>query len=141
MGTRPAAALPSAASMLVVCADKKPRKKIDTAIKRAKQAESRRLYHKSRRSEMTTRMKKVFLALKGLKTGGASSEEDFKPLDGLLAEAYSVIDKSVKIGTIHRNKGARRKSRLARARRDLLIKFGLYAPPPAEENVTSAVSV
>ena len=51
----------SHAPLIVLAADKKdgPKKKIDSAIKRAKQAETRRVYNKSRKTEMSTRMKKV----------------------------------------------------------------------------------
>ncbi|KAF1885005.1 hypothetical protein Lal_00028894 [Lupinus albus] len=35
-------------------------------------------------------------------------------VEKLIGEAYSVIDKAVKAGTLHRNTGANRKSRLAR---------------------------
>lgn len=38
-----------------------PKKKADSAEKRARQAEKRRIYHKARKSEIRTRMKKVKL--------------------------------------------------------------------------------
>lgn len=44
----------------VVC-EAAPTKKPDSAEKRARQAEKRRIYHKSRKSEIKTRMKKVLL--------------------------------------------------------------------------------
>lgn len=118
----------------ITAADKAPavKKKIDSAIKRAKQAEKRRMYHRARRSEMGTRMKKVFVALRGLQKAGAGGEEDaMGSVENLIGEAYSIIDKAVKVGTIHRNKGNRRKSRLARAKRAVNVALGLYTPQPA----------
>lgn len=46
----------------VVC-EAAPKKKADSAAKRACQAEKRRIYNKSRKSEIKTRMKKVSLLL------------------------------------------------------------------------------
>lgn len=43
-------------------AAKPPVKKPDSAAKRARQAEKKRMYNKSRKSEMATRMKKVSAA-------------------------------------------------------------------------------
>lgn len=42
----------------VVC-EAAPTKKADSAVKRARQAEKRRIYNKARKSEVRTRMKKV----------------------------------------------------------------------------------
>lgn len=42
----------------VVC-EAAPKKKADSAAKRARQAEKRRIYNKSRKSEIRTRMRKV----------------------------------------------------------------------------------
>lgn len=44
---------------LVVCEATTPGKKPDSAQKRARQAEKRRIYNKSKKSEIKTRMKKV----------------------------------------------------------------------------------
>ena len=44
----------------VVC-EAAPTKKADSAAKRARQAEKRRIYNKSRKSEIKTRMKKVLI--------------------------------------------------------------------------------
>ena len=60
----------------------------------------------------------------------AQAEEIF-PIEKLIAEAYSVIDKAVKVGTLHRNTGARRKSRLARRKKAVEIHRGWYTPDPA----------
>eukprot|EP00245_Coleochaete_scutata_P003359 TRINITY_DN14936_c0_g1_i1.p1 TRINITY_DN14936_c0_g1~~TRINITY_DN14936_c0_g1_i1.p1 ORF type:complete len:222 (-),score=41.64 TRINITY_DN14936_c0_g1_i1:556-1173(-) len=106
-------------------------KKPDQAQKRARQAEKRRLRNKAKKSEMSTRIKKVLVAIEELKKRPTAVPEDIVPVEGLIAEAYSVIDKAVKCGTIHQNKGARRKSRLARAKRAAAIQFGWYSPAEA----------
>lgn len=47
-------------SLVVVC-EAVTTKKADSAAKRARQAEKRRLYNKAHKSEVRTRMKKVFI--------------------------------------------------------------------------------
>lgn len=56
--------------------------------------------------------------------------EEVITIEKLIAEAYSVIDKAVKVGTLHRNTGARRKSRLARRKKAVEIHHGWYTPSP-----------
>lgn len=115
----------------VVC-EAATKKKADSAAKRARQAEKRRIYNKSRKSEIKTRMKKVLEALDGLRKKPDAQPEEVLPIEKLIAEAYSVIDKAVKVGTLHRNTGARRKSRLARRKKAVEIHHGWYTPTPAE---------
>ncbi|KAG0553312.1 hypothetical protein KC19_12G001500 [Ceratodon purpureus] len=114
--------------VLVRAAAAAPTKKADQAAKRARQNEKRRMYHKSKKSEISTRMKKVFVALDGLKKRTDLSEDDIKPIESLIAEAFSIIDKAAKVGTLHANKAGHQKSRLSRAKRTLLIQNGLYTP-------------
>ncbi|CAI7856988.1 unnamed protein product [Closterium sp. NIES-53] len=109
----------------------KPKKKVDSAVKRAKQAEVRRVYNKSRKTEMSTRMKKAFLALEELSKSASPSEEQLLAAEKLISEAFSIIDRSVKVNAIHQNKGARRKARLSRAKRATLVSLGWYTPEPA----------
>ena len=52
-----------------------------------------------------------------LKKKTDATSEEIVPVEKLIAEAYSVIDKAVRVGTLHRNTGARRKSRLARRKK------------------------
>jgi small subunit ribosomal protein S20 len=108
----------------VVAASKKP----DSAAKRARQAEKRRIYNKSHKSEIKTRMKTVFEALGKLKKTTSPSPEDLITIEKLIAEAYSAIDKAVKVGTLHRNTGAHRKSRLARRKKTVEVHHGWYKP-------------
>ena len=56
--------------------------------------------------------------------------DEVQPIEALIAEAYSVIDKAVKVGTLHRNTGARRKSRLARRKKAVEVHHGWYTPAP-----------
>ncbi|XP_015899239.3 small ribosomal subunit protein bS20c [Ziziphus jujuba] len=114
----------------IVC-EAAPQKKADSAQKRDRQAEKRRIYNKARKSEVKTRMKKVLDALEVLRKKPEAQAEEVLPIEKLIAEAYSVIDKAVKVGTLHRNTGARRKSRLARRKKAVEIHHGWYAPAPA----------
>ncbi|XP_022753992.1 30S ribosomal protein S20, chloroplastic [Durio zibethinus] len=114
----------------VVC-EVAPKKKADSAAKRARQAEKRRIYNKSKKSEVKTRMKKVLRALDVLRKKRDAQAGEIFPIEKLIAEAYSTIDKAVKVGTLHRNTGARRKSRLARRKKAVEIHHGWYTPAPA----------
>ena len=67
-----------------------------------------------------------------LKKKADASPEELAPIDRLMAEAYSAIDKAVVKGTLHRNTGARRKSRLARNKKAVEIQRGWYTPTPAQ---------
>ncbi|XP_055824169.1 30S ribosomal protein S20, chloroplastic [Solanum dulcamara] len=116
----------------IVC-EAAPTKKADSAAKRARQAEKRRVYHKAKKSEVKTRMKTVLEALETLKKKPDAQSEEVVSVEKLIAEAYSAIDKAVKVGTLHRNTGARRKSRLARRKKAVEIHHGWYVPAPATE--------
>eukprot|EP00887_Chlorella_sp_A99_P006078 scaffold22.g6078.t1 len=70
----------------------------------------------------------VFAALDAFKSAPPASEADLAPVQKLINEAYQVIDKAVGKGVLHSNTGARRKARLAAARRNLLVAAGLYTP-------------
>ncbi|XP_072993092.1 small ribosomal subunit protein bS20c [Typha latifolia] len=122
-----AVARPKSPRRLVVC-EAAPQKKADSAAKRARQAEKRRIYNKSRKSEVKTRMKKVLEALDVLRKKTDASAEEILPIEKLIGEAYSAIDKAVKVGTLHRNTGAHRKSRLARRKKAVEIHHGWYTP-------------
>lgn len=70
----------------------------------------------------------VLEALDGLKKKAEAQSEEVLPIETLIAEAYSVIDKAVRAGTLHRNTAARRKSRLARRKKAVEIHHGWYTP-------------
>ncbi|KAJ4981727.1 hypothetical protein NE237_032564 [Protea cynaroides] len=110
-----------------------PNKKADSAQKRARQSEKRRIYNKAKKSEIRTRMKKVLEELDVLRKKSGAQFEEILPVEKLIAEAYSAIDKGVKAGALHRNTGAHRKSRLARRKKAVEIHHGWYSiSAPAE---------
>lgn len=78
-----------------------PNKK--SAEKRMRTSEKNRLYNKYWTSRCKTSIKKVLDAV---------TEKDTELAEKRLQEAQSTIDKAVGKGVIHRNTGARRKSRL-----------------------------
>lgn len=73
----------------------------------------------------------VLEALDDLKKKPEAQFEEVLPIEKLIGQAYKVIDKAVKVGTLHRNTGARRKSRLARRKKAAEIHHGWYTPSPA----------
>jgi small subunit ribosomal protein S20 len=86
---------------------------IKSAIKRVQIAERNRLRNKSYKSAVKTLMKKCFAAVD---THAASpSSETLQNVQQQMSLAYSRIDKAVKAGALHRNAGARKKSRLIKA--------------------------
>eukprot|EP00899_Mesostigma_viride_P020644 jgi/Mesvir1/28581/Mv00996-RA.1 len=99
------------------------------AEKRTRQNEKRRMWHKAKKTLVSTRMKKVFVALDA--ADQAASPDAFGPVDAAISAAYQDIDKAVSSGTLKKNTAARRKSRLALAKQKLMIKHGLYTPAPA----------
>ncbi|CAA7015055.1 unnamed protein product [Microthlaspi erraticum] len=124
----------------IVC-EAAPTKKADSAAKRARQSEKRRVYNKSKKSEARTRMKKVLEALEGLKKKPDAQQDEIVTVEKLIGEAYSAIDKAVKVRALHKNTGARRKSRLARRKKAVEIHHGWYVPDTAAAAPTEAVSM
>ncbi|KAL5730472.1 hypothetical protein ACHQM5_003286 [Ranunculus cassubicifolius] len=118
----------------IVC-EASPGKKPDSAAKRARQSEKRRIYNKSKKSELKTRMKKVLETLEVIQKKSDAQSEEILSVEKLIAEAYSAIDKAVKAGALHRNTGANRKSRLARRKKAVEIHHGWYTP--ASTSVTA----
>jgi small subunit ribosomal protein S20 len=78
---------------------------IKSAIKRVKVAERNRLRNKAWRSSIRTVKNKVVETLNSPKPEKAAEA---------LQNAYSVIDRAVSKGVLHKNAAARRKSRLAK---------------------------
>ncbi len=78
---------------------------IQSAVKRMRQNEVRRMRNRSRLSEMRTAIKKF----RRLVEGGQLDEAR-----AALPSVYSVIDKTAQHGVIHRNTAARSKSRLSK---------------------------
>lgn len=67
-------------------------------------------------------------ALELLRKKPDAQSEEIVSIEKMIGEAYSIIDKAVKVGTLHRNTGANRKSRLARRKKAVEIHHGWYAP-------------
>jgi small subunit ribosomal protein S20 len=84
---------------------------IKSAMKRAEIAERNRLRNKSYKSAVRTLIKSYFEAVDTYKAN--PSPEAMTNVNSRISLAYSKIDKAVKRGVLHRNTGARRKSRLA----------------------------
>ena len=82
-----------------------------SAIKRVQIAERNRLRNKAYTSAVKTLMKNFFAAVE--KYAANPSPELLKEVQQNMSAAYSKIDKAVKRGVLHRNNGARKKSRLA----------------------------
>ena len=82
-----------------------------SALKRARQSEERRQRNRARK----TRMKSV---VKAVEDAIANSNKELAVTK--LREAVSVIDKTASKGVIHKNKAARKISRLSRHVNDLV---------------------
>ena len=78
-----------------------------------------------RKSEITTRMKKVFLKASALGEQEACSEEEIGDLEKLISEATKAVDKAISKGVLHKNTGARRKSRMSKYKQELRRSKGL----------------
>lgn len=74
-----------------------------SALKQWKQSETRRQRNSAVKSALRTQMKKVLTAL-GAKDATAAKTA--------LSQAYTLIDRAVTKGVLHRNAAARHKSRL-----------------------------
>ena len=86
---------------------------IKSSIKRIQISERNRLRNKSYKSAIKTLMKKYFDAAQTYTA--APSPEQMTVVQERMSLAVSKIDKAVKRGVIHRNTGARKKARIARA--------------------------
>ncbi len=86
---------------------------IKSAIKRIKITERNRLRNKAYKSAVRTLMKKSFNAVENYAAN--PSPEAMETVQQMISAAYSKIDKAVKRRVLHRNNGARQKSRLAKA--------------------------
>ncbi len=75
-----------------------------SAVKTHRKSEEARVKNKSRRNALATTEKKFRAAAAG---------EDKAAAVKLFQDQCSALDKAVKVGTIHKNKASRKKSRLA----------------------------
>ncbi|NJM77500.1 MAG: 30S ribosomal protein S20 [Acaryochloridaceae cyanobacterium RU_4_10] len=86
---------------------------IKSSIKRIQIAERNRLRNKSYKTAVKTLMKKYFDAAQTYVAN--PTPEQMTVVQERMSLAVSKIDKAVKRGVLHRNTGARKKARLARA--------------------------
>jgi small subunit ribosomal protein S20 len=84
-----------------------------SAIKRIQISERNRLRNKAYKSAVKTLMKKYLSAVDAYAADPTSENQE--AVQGLMSVAYSKIDKAVKRKVLHRNNGARKKARLAKA--------------------------
>ncbi|BAP17256.1 MAG: 30S ribosomal protein S20 [cyanobacterium endosymbiont of Epithemia adnata isolate EadnSB Bon19] len=90
-----------------------------SALKRIDITERNRLRNKAYRSALRTLMKKHF---KAVEEYAANPTSDNKTVaDESLSAAYSKIDKAVKRRVLHKNNGARKKARLAKAFKEVAM--------------------
>ena len=94
-------------------------------VARTRLSQKERLYNKARKSEITTRMKKVFVNASELMAADACTEADISGLETLISEATKSVDKAVARGILHKNTGARRKARLSKYKQELRRDKGL----------------
>ncbi|PSO50459.1 MAG: 30S ribosomal protein S20 [Cyanobacteria bacterium SW_9_44_58] len=91
---------------------------IKSAKKRIQTAERNRLQNKSYKSAVRTLMKKYFAAVNDYAANPTSEKE--QQVEQAMSAAYSKIDKAVKVNALHRNNGARKKARLAKALKNVM---------------------
>ncbi|WP_107666827.1 30S ribosomal protein S20 [Cyanothece sp. BG0011] len=84
-----------------------------SALKRIRTSERNRLRNKSYKSAVRTLMKKYFQAVE--EYSASPTPENKTVVEQRMSAAYSKIDKAVKRSVLHRNNGARKKARLAKA--------------------------
>ena len=84
-----------------------------SAIKRIRTAERNRLRNKTYKSAIRTLMKKYFNAVESYQA--EPTPDNLQIAQAAMSVAYSKIDKAVKRKVLHRNNGARKKARLAKA--------------------------
>ncbi|MFW6262837.1 MAG: 30S ribosomal protein S20 [Thermotogota bacterium] len=76
-----------------------------SAMRRVKRSQKEKLQNKIYRSKFKNLTKKINRALE---------EGHVETANEMLPKAFSAIDRAAKIGTIHKNQAARRKSRLVK---------------------------
>ena len=84
-----------------------------SAIKRIRTAERNRVRNKTYKSAIKTLSKKYFSAVETYTA--EPTPENMETVKQSMSAAYSKIDKAVKRKVLHRNNGARKKSRIAKA--------------------------
>jgi len=75
-----------------------------STLKRERQNQKRRLRNRMIKSRIHTTLKRVIAAI---------NEKDREKVESLFRNYMSFVDKAVKVGVLHKNNAARKKSRLA----------------------------
>lgn len=94
--------------------------------KRIEIAERNRLRNRAYKSSLRTLMKRCLSACTAY--GQEPGEEARAAVTSSMNEAFSRIDKAVKVGVVHRNTGANQKSRLSVAVKKVLEPSAAAAP-------------
>jgi small subunit ribosomal protein S20 len=97
-----------------------------SAKKRIQIAERNRLRNRSYKSALRTLMKRCLTACGGY--GGGDGGVSRETVESSLNAAFSKIDKAVKVGVLHKNGGAHKKSRLSAAVKKALEPAGSASP-------------
>ncbi|MCS7234151.1 MAG: 30S ribosomal protein S20 [Synergistetes bacterium] len=90
-----------------------------SAAKKIRVSERNRLYNRFWKSRIKTEIKKVLAAIEA---------KNLELAQNLFSQATSIIDKAVRKGVLHRNNGARKKSRLANKINQLKALLASQAP-------------
>merc|ERR1712100_63738 len=80
--------------------------------------QKQRTYNKARKSEIATRIKKVRTLAEMLLP--SATEDNVAELEKLISEATKSVDKAAAKGVLHKNTGARRKSKMAKCKHAVL---------------------
>jgi small subunit ribosomal protein S20 len=105
-----------------------------SAIKRVRQAERRRAINQPRRSAAKTLVSKAMLVATDAAGNGGTAED----VQLAVQRAVSALDRAAKIGVIHPNAAARRKSRLMLKTNAALGGEGVAAPAKSARQVGKA---
>merc|ERR1711933_92737 len=103
-------------------------KKATSSFRRDRLSAKRNQMNRARKSAIATKVKKVLINLNSLNSINMVTEAEIKPVEQLISTVNSEIDKAVGKGVLHINTGSRRKSKIAAAKKRLLIQKGIYTP-------------
>jgi ribosomal protein S20 len=101
-------------------------KKNKSALHRDRLSEKRRLINRARKAGIATRMKKTKNALSALSSLDTLTNDELKPVEKLISELNSEIDRAVNKRLFHINTGKRRKSQIAIEKKKILIQKGIF---------------
>merc|ERR1719378_846753 len=100
-------------------------KKNKSALHRDRLSEKRRSINRARKAGIAIRMKKTKNALSALSSLDTLTNNELEPVEKLISELNSEIDRAVNRRLFHVNTGKRRKSQIAIEKKKVLIQKGL----------------